>query len=341
MQKPGSEETAIHNLFTREIRPIHNWHEWLERWQAASTLEEMLGLLHVGFNVPLQRFHYEEREYFTTDRLIFYFSIADGWDDSYSLQVTEDEGKEYGFGRDRGQVIWKLPCELRQYIARKAFDMICQNFFKVVELMENGIDEFANIWERVVVTEPLFSVIKNFFRVEERVSGGTGIRNLSRYGDRSHNEKQAINFLLNLVRFICGWKEREIHAWDARKEKKEAENVAMRIRLDTSKPWMVEVLSQLGELNLLRKWILELDKPCLAKLKEIALRNEISNFYHPVRKTRRVATLDEACFVGSPAAWFLKEYELKKREHKRLSAISEAELRREEEGRKIKRLIKA
>lgn len=59
---------------------------------------------------------------------------------------------------------------------------------------------------------------------------------------------------------------------------------------------------------------------------------------HPVLNDRPVATLDEACYVGSMTAWFLEEYELRKREHNRLELILEAERQKEEADQQIKKL---
>jgi hypothetical protein len=82
---------------------------------------------------------------------------------------------------------------------------------------------------------------------------------------------------------------------------------------------MVEVLVALGRLEVLRKYLLELlePDPCLAKLKEIALREHFSNHHNLVREDRPVASLDEACYLGSEAAWLLKEYELMTKEYTR------------------------
>ena len=112
----------------------------------------------------------------------------------------------------------------------------------------------------------------------------------------------------------------------------------MRARLDAAKPWMVEVLADLDQLRLLRNWMVVLEPACLAKIEEIALRNNLSRSTHPVVKDRRVANLDEACFVGSSAGLFLMEQRLRGREHQRLSAILEAERRKEEAERELRKL---
>lgn len=312
---------GFHTTLTREIRPIRNWHEWLARWQEAETMEEMLGLLHVGFNASLERGAIWEKTYDKIDRLTFYFTIADGWADSYLLKISEDENKEYQVGYDQdGHVIRESLRKLRHQVARKAFDILCSTNFFRTELLDSencrGYESRIK-WEEMITSERLFPVIQNFFRAERGLFGDRiEIRNLSRWDDkRSHNEQQAVNFLLNLAKFVWEWREYEIPSWYTSEQKDEMKmrNVEMRSRLDSAKPWMVEVLAQLGRLDVLRKWILKLDEVCLTKLKEIALRNKLETYrQYSVIKDRPVATLDEACYVGSKAAWFLKEHETTK-----------------------------
>ena len=67
MPEQKSAAPAVHPLLSREIRPLYNWHEWLARWDAALTAEELLGLLHVGFNVPLDRSEHGEKGYDAVD----------------------------------------------------------------------------------------------------------------------------------------------------------------------------------------------------------------------------------------------------------------------------------
>ena len=82
--------------------------------------------------------------------------------------------------------------------------------------------------------------------------------------------------------------------------------------------------------------MLELDKACLAKLKEIATRTEIR--LRGFGGTRPVASLDEALYCDSEAAWFLAVHELKTREHARLEAIREAEEKKADADRKLEKL---
>ncbi|MGC9599355.1 MAG: hypothetical protein ABSE18_03155 [Minisyncoccia bacterium] len=302
----------------------------------------MESLLHVGFSISLEQRHDGEKKYDRIDRIMFYLIIADGWADRYLLQLPTDGSKEYDLGYDsNGRRIQKTQSDLRHQLARKAFDMLCLNFFKA-ELLEGGRygDRFNEFWEGTVVSERLFPIIQNFFRVEKRrFDNGVEIRNLPYREEQSHNEQQALDFLLNLANFIWKWKEPGTQWYDAsKKDEAEKRIAATRVRVDAAKPWMVEVFAQLERIDVLREWILELDEACLAKLKEIALRNELKTSYHPVTKNRLAATIDEACYVGSKAAWFLKEYDLRAKEHKRLEAIREAEQKKAALDREIEKL---
>lgn len=331
-------EFPFHTTLSRSIRPDLNWNELMERWQTAITLEDMLSVLHRGFRGGLFENRFPgERVYDQTDRLIFYFAIADGWEDSSSLRLPGDEMvPRLLMGYDKhDRPMQKAPCELRQVVAQKAFDMLCLNYFKTMPSIKTGHEErdFHRDWENVA-SERLFPVIQRFFRVKNRK-----MRNLSHLNDRrSHNEWLAAEFVINLAKFIWEWREYEISHWSSHEEETKKFNMETRFRLDASKPWTIEILSALGRLDVLQQWMFELDKECLKKLKEIAMSNKFSEYREPVRENRPVASLDEACYLGSPAAWFLKEHELRTSEHKRLLAVARSKQKIKEAEEELKKL---
>jgi hypothetical protein len=330
---PGiqKEEVSVapQTLLTREILPIKNWHEWLARWEDAKDFQWMESLLHVGFTIPLEKRAYGEKEYDEVDRNRFYLSIADGWADARLLELPTDGDKRYliGYNPSWNRIEKTLP-EIRQQLAQKAFKMLCLNFFKV-GLTAGGDhgDEFNQIWQRSIVSERLFPSIQHFFRV---VNNGSSIPNLSSWRkEELHAQEEAVAFLVKLAKFMWGWREPTACHYDSDKEQAMQRFASMRARIDVAKPWMIEVLVSLKYFEVVRARILQLDQACLAKLREIALRNELRRYIHPVAKDRLVATVDEACFAGSEAAWLIKEHELMIRENNRLKAIREAEERKE------------
>lgn len=345
-----SEEKAP-DLRLLEIKPIYNWQEWLKLWRSANNLQWIESLLHFGFSVRMDKGEYHEKEYDYVDRIMFYLAIADGWVDNDLLWVKTDRtstGEKYCFvGYDQnGRAIEKNLSEIRQQVARKAFDMLCLNFFKNMQLLGGGRggDSLNQYWGDEIVTEKFFPIIRNFFRVEKGNFNDMVVRNLSCRNELSRNEEHAVSFLANLAKFLWTWEEVEINSWDEDDAKvgKKAYNAKMQLRIDSAKPWMIEVLYILGKLDILRKWILQLDETCLAKLKEIAMRSEIVGRHRERgRELRAVTTLEEACYAGSKAGWFLNEHELMAREHARLIAVLEAAEALEEAQKRVRELSKS
>lgn len=338
----GVQETpVIHTHMSREIRPIRNWLEWLERWQAALCFEEMLGLLHVGMDVPTEHYHADGRRYDEVDRVIFYFSVADGWKSRWSLELPDDGNTKYVVGRDNcGNLLQKSPSEMRQMLARKAFDILCQSFFKTE--FHDSRNGYMPVWDSLITGDRLFPVIQNFFRAEKAWHRDLiDVRNLPTGDKIGHNEEQAVRFLLTLATFILDWSEEgHLQAYYSADERKKVadRDAKKRLIIDASKPWLIEVLTQLDHLEILRARIMNLDRSCVAKLKEIALRNEFSDHSHPVNKDRRAVTVDEACYLGSPTAWLYVERELRMREHRRLTEIKEAQDKQRRAEERVRQL---
>jgi hypothetical protein len=240
----------------------------------------------------------------------------------------------YRVGYDKhGDNLYKTESDLRQELARKAFDMLCANFFS----REPDIAQ-------MVECENTLLTIQTFFRVEGDGIGGFHIRNLSHHNDRmSDNERQTVGFLVKLAKYLWKWKEMGIPNWqsDDEQEAVRAQNIVTRKRVDAAKSWMIEVLILLDETRSLhrRDLVLGLNEQCLSRLKEMAMRSELSCRDHDVvLKKRRVTTLNEACYAGSTAAWLLKEHELITTEHARLTAIRDAEEEMEMLTQKVEQL---
>jgi hypothetical protein len=344
-------ECSYHTTLSREIRPDWNWHELItEGWQKARTLRDMLSVLHHGFAVSLQYQNYEEPRYDEIDRLLFYFTQADGWADRYILELpNDDRGLGCFIGYDgNGNKIVKSQSEMRHSVAQKAMEGLCTNFFKKADKVVKSRDEgFSHIWTKLVLSERLFPVIQNFFRAEQvRFGSGLAIRNLPHRGilsedKRSHIEGAIINFLLNLNSLLWLWEKPDTKWWGDQKEQADKTFAATQANIELAKPWMVEVLSNLGRLDALEEWILQLDRPCIYKLEEIALRQKLGYHHHVgqyIGDDRFAETLDEACFAGSEAAWFLKRYMLFKKEDKRLRAIRETESQMIEAQQRLQQL---
>ncbi len=326
-------ELVVPLLVSRDIRLIFNWAEWLKFWVSAETLEQMIGLLHIGFNVPM-RLIYGEKEYGDKDRVVFYFATANGWADHSLLRKPKDGDKICYIGYDKyGNEVVKHPSEARQIVAKKAFDMLCQNFFRLQGENTDSYRRRAEEEQRwncllkgVIASQKLYMAVSSFFSLDSKASSDfPRIRNLTESREVSHGEELARDFLVRLAEFIWGWKEFEISTYASEDDRANVEkrNISMRARVEEAKPWSIDVLVILREIHRLNKY--ELDDVSLERIREIAMSTKISRIYHRVSEDRLVSTLEEACYCGSQSAIFLRSYESNRREEKRLNAILEAE----------------
>jgi len=326
------------SLLDKKIMTTANWHGFLVRWFATDDAETLESYLHGGFKKSMEQFDYRENKYDEIDRIIFFFSIADGRTDERLLRVPEDKDRKCFLGYNLAwNETWKQPSELRQHLAEKAFNMLCLNFFKTEVEKRGRDDEFGDFWHRLIRDDRLLPVIQNYFRVEKHWSRGISLRNFDYRADVPHIEQQAVNFLLKLARFIFNWKEPNSIFRTSEENKKIF--LTVKARVDAAKPWLIEVLSQLRQLDALRKYILDFDQPCLDKLKEIALRTELLED-HVVGDKRLVADVDEACYVGSKAGWFIKEWQLRTKVSRQLEAIRKAKWKKERADQELAEILK-
>lgn len=330
---PETSPRDDHPLFAREIRSIRTWQEWCERWEKAETVEEMLGLLHAGFETEVT----EKRASYP--RVVFYLGIADGWSDYSLLKTPAKESHENRYTLEKYLEERTATSKRRQAVARKAFDMLCLHFFKGYKepLLSNCRDDYREWQLRHDVAEKLLRDLQNFFRIEKSLySDKIIVRNCPRHETQPHNAEHAVEFLKNLAIFVLDWEDLGYTQYCKEDERKEldARIDAMNAQMNAAKPWAVEVLSYLGALEDLlvvrngfdsdkqRKRALALPKSCLGNLTEIALRARMNN---GVAGTRQVKTLEEALYAGSTAARLVTEIEIVRAQHDRLKKILDAE----------------
>ncbi|MBI4088838.1 hypothetical protein HY415_01955 [Candidatus Kaiserbacteria bacterium] len=319
---------SVYRTFKTKIRVYENWGEFLEVAASPSlTFGQKLGAVHDVFNLKLGHRPWDfqkggSQPYLPSDRFEFLFGVADGWTDVDAHRtkgISWNEEPQFFAGRrgEGGTDAILSESQMRQILARKALDMLVANLFSmpsVREARETNRKEYEEEAMLDLVSGPVFPMVQAFFRVEKD-SRRVRIQNLPGYAEEgSHSGKTIVNFLPKLAKFM----------WEWPKSRNFRDQPGVIDRINEAKPWMVEVLNRLGELRMLVQWTLELDEPCLDKLREIAFRAEFNAYQGPLYMDRNVETLEEACYLGSTAAWILKRHELMTLEHKRLTAIQEA-----------------
>lgn len=329
-----SKELVIRDLFSKPIRTRTSWRQWLVQWNGAETFEEMSNLLFDGFITPLKdgsEYMWGHREYTREDRILFYLKQADGWDEYLFFDRKGDYSTQYPLHeRKTGKLEMQTMRDLRKKLAEKAFEELCVHFFKVSpsDPQREERHEWMHRWI-TKMTPTVFAGVMSFYRIEpQERHDDMKIVNLPSASNPSHHEKTAINFLLELSKFIWEWKECKIESWHKPEEQQQIgeDNTLMRNLIDSAQLWMIEILARLGEINMLRSEMFKLSDACVAKITEIAMRSWFTDGYsgQPVRKARRVLTLHEACVVNSAAAWFLHRRQLLIDENERLWKLRRA-----------------
>ncbi|MEY4602214.1 MAG: hypothetical protein RL292_155 [Candidatus Parcubacteria bacterium] len=326
---PKKEVRLIQNpLLKLHVRPILNWHEFLNRWEATQDADTSIGLLHRGFKIPLEYRDFSEPRYTDFDRIKFYLSVADGWADVDLLCLPEDDAQSYLVGYDRLNAVYKQTSHFRQQVATKAFEILCGNFFKMPLIDE--MHEIRGEWCGTVFSDELFPFIRSFFETTpDEDSPRVRIRNMpSSWKERSHYEVVVVEFLLNLTRFIWSWK--EYASFSNNKEINEL-NEKTRARIEEAKLWTIQILIGLDRLDVLKGLVKSLGRSCM----DILEANVLKMTLYDKGKFREVTSVEEALHAGSSVAQWLLYWRVINQFVERAAALARAE----EELRKAQKKV--
>ncbi len=262
-------DQVTHPLEQEALRifSIVNWNHWKKLWDETSVFEFRHSLLHFGFKVKCDtQWQYDER-------IIFYLEIADGFNESFE------------FYRENPSL---------QKLARKAFEVLCQTFFKQEE---NGHDSnlFQRLEEQTVSGKLLW-----FFRSNKY----GGLHNFWRAPKSDHHAQTAKEFALELCEFILENKQEVIRK---------------------NQHAVIDLLAGLGKLDILRNKKYDLvDDACLAKLEAMSIGYDC----HYGVGSYKAKTVEEAAAFGCIAAQVLLIRRNRTIELTRLKKI--ADLKRQE-----------
>lgn len=309
----------VHPLLLGEISYIHKWKEWRKLWEATPLAEFRHSLLHFGFGVLTE---YPEE---WVERTCLYLEVADGHKDPWNFKKSE-ERDDYNFHTALSDQRMTL-AGVRQTIARKAFTVVSQNFFKNSAKL---VHEKPSWVDAVVIPEVLEKVLW-FFRLSDRGR----ISNLGLEDGEDIYSKTARRFLLDLCEF--SWR---FDYFGNLGNYRIEEYGRIREIFRSYRSRLIEVLYGLGRLDRLLRFGCELDELCLTKLEELATSRVVSfpSASSYSSEHRRPKTLEEACFGLSPAAEVLILLRIREKEKQRFSQIRELREKRESAEEALKNL---
>lgn len=314
-------QQPLHPLRAKELRLIPSWSEWKKLWEAEVHPERLIGLLHIGFDVPLKT--YASEQTYASERILFYLSIADGH--TSDIGSWEEQNRELGFTSLGRNLTW---AEIRQRVAQKAFQELCRHLFKNTERPDQTPSWFRELTEDSC---HILDAVLDFFLERDLESGPLKmrLRNLLQH-EKSHEHEIAASFLEELCIFAGSYPQ-PFRERDAEIEK----------NLRQRRPQFVRILVGLNKFALLR-WESpeDLDDACYKMLKRLALGTEL---YLPTEPSwekhlRLPNTLEEALTGGSGAAKILLLHGIRLKEHKRFAQLGKLASQQQAAARAIERL---
>ncbi len=286
-----------HPLFDDRLEYIISWEEWKKLWDETQLAEFRHSLLFVGFNVSTKSLA-EDGE-----RLCRYLSLADGhneasppWKKWSNPNHSSSFDTPLGKCKDRG--------ELLRIISEKAFRELCEYFFKEEW---KGDKVKSPSWVYLVSQIRVFEKIVWFFRVHEE-----GTMNLRRCKD-THHGQVAESFARGVCRFAFEFNSVGVVPT--------VSDDNIKAFLKSSWPKLIPLVCALGETQLLFRHHPELSDECLNILEGLALGHELWN----LGRSRKVTSVEEACYAGSNPAHTLILLRVLRKEHNRLLEIEELE----------------
>jgi hypothetical protein len=278
------------------------WSDWCDKWNASTNEEDQISLLHVGYQ---RRFGADgiaspqERLPHLLSQIEFYLlNVGDGW------QLSRSEGTD---------------------VRTKAVE-------RTFQFLKKGWPEEDH---RLLQRAPGFmQILRTFFYVNAEANTIPNLPDKKLPAHLTHLRPMCEMVLLRICEHI--WRttafEPLIFKYQTANPEKlaaaHAEHAARFPELCELKPWMIEILAALDRLDFLYEIIVEktdglfperrlrmisiLDDASIQKLEEIALRTRTRE--HDKEKGyefKKAKTVEEAYYMRSPAALFLKDYEIR------------------------------
>lgn len=302
-------ENETHPLLQKEFRGIRDWKTWKRVWEEAAFTDQLIGLLHVAFDVEAYG-----AEYY--DRLTFLLRVADGHaTPSFEWERSVARAKAPGFDWDTA----RRRIETAKPIVEKAYKVLCDRYFKH-RCGEDGRDASSPLGD---LSLEWFQALLWFFHDYDRWQGlwDRG-RNLPKEGG-GHHDGVTRRYVSCLIR--------ECWEYDRRPGDEHVSlDEGVKAAISEAGPKFVALLHDLGELHVLYSGKRKVDEPMIEALRRIAFTDRDGKQVH--------RSAEEA--VGSYAGRSLLILEAKMRNDERLRRIAEAERRRREAERDLEEACK-
>ena len=246
------EEGYVHPLLERHLPMpfgIRTWSDWKAKWQAASSPWEQISLLYHGFDVPIHSHHQDHgvpaRE--RCERVRFYLQVAEGFDrqSHTELQMAGDGSDWASWAGDRLNQVGED--DIRKLVARKAFTMLGDRFFK--DTADRNTRDYEPSWaDELLELSDNFETLRHvlwFFRQDK--SYPHCFANFLPW-EKGYSYEVATEFVQQMVSYLWAWKPG--YHWDL---KQQAANEEHKNTLYRFRPQFLELLETIGSINLLLK----------------------------------------------------------------------------------------
>jgi hypothetical protein len=291
-------------LLQRTINRISAWDEWRQRFDNPNaSFEELMGLLHTGLGRAGSRVD-------NPKAVCFYLEIAYGWVNSNYFTKRNPSDK-----LGSGEIRWEL--------AKKAFKVLCERFFK-----DEG-NLLGEPWTLSVVDPVVFAKLLWFFSPR-----GVNLRNLEFSRQTSYEYQVLEKFLRRFLQFV--WR------FDGSFQGSQR-SFAMRERFHDARPEILEIMNELGwimmileprETSASNKQIFDLDDISMEKLSELAM------LKHPWARAEvhKHESIEAAVHAGVQAAMVYVTVLSGQKEAQRRLEIEKLQQERAELDKKLERL---
>lgn len=178
-------------LIEKKVRGFKDFEEWMDRWRKAETFTELEGLIHGIFDSTQ---NYDEK----VRAILFLLKIADGHN---SYENFENPNISHLDRIHHDEEVRK-----RQKIAKKALNILCQNFFKNISK-----DSDEKSWISLTSNPMVFKSVVWFFRKEKYSKRLENARDIQELNGSSFINETIDKFLDNFLRwafnflYYLGW----------------------------------------------------------------------------------------------------------------------------------------